>query len=270
MLKGQNEKLTNKKFYMWMLSGVLVVICICTVSLNIVGPFKEKKQDYADLKEPVVENEISTKDSEAKKESTDKVVGPEVQVSQEDEKVNLLENDIVDDGQQEDANKVEAETTESEPESVSVMSNSKKNIFEGLSFDEEKGLTWPVKGNVVLKYSMDKPIYFATLQQYKHNDAMCIAAEEGTNIVSAADGVVTKIYENEETGKTLEMAIDKDYYVTYGQLKDVCVKEGDKLTAGQKIASVAKPTKYYVSEGSNVYLKIVHNELPVNPMDILD
>lgn len=38
-----------------------------------------------------------------------------------------------------------------------------------LAFSEDTLLAWPVDGNVMMNYSMDKTIYFATLDQYKYN-----------------------------------------------------------------------------------------------------
>lgn len=265
MLKGQNEKLKNKKFYIWMLSGVLVVICICAVGLNITGLNKGKKQELADLNGPSVENNIATKDEVKQTEEPNKGAADNEENEQSagnaEDELNLLENDIVDGGQQAETEDAKQE----EPESVSVMSN-KNNVLNGLKFDEESGLDWPAKGNVILDFSPDKTIYFPTLSQYKCNPAIIIGLEEGASVASAAKGVVTKIYDNEETGRTLEMAIGNDYTLTYGQLKDISVKEGDTLSAGQKFASIAKPTKYYVVEGSNLFFKVTQNETPVDPL----
>ncbi|MFR6590017.1 MAG: hypothetical protein ACLURV_07700 [Gallintestinimicrobium sp.] len=41
-----------------------------------------------------------------------------------------------------------------------------------LSFGKSEKLAWPIAGNVLLNYSMDKTIYFPTLQQYKYNPSV--------------------------------------------------------------------------------------------------
>ena len=41
-----------------------------------------------------------------------------------------------------------------------------------LSFSEDSNLVWPVNGTVLMSYSMDKTIYFSTLDQYKYNPAL--------------------------------------------------------------------------------------------------
>ena len=40
---------------------------------------------------------------------------------------------------------------------------------------------------------------------------------------------------------------------------------GEYVDAGQMIAKVAAPTKYFLVEGSNLYLKCTQNGAPVDP-----
>ena len=64
---------------------------------------------------------------------------------------------------------------------------------EPLAFTEEDILSWPIDGNVILPYSMEQTIYFATLDQYKYNSAVMIAGEIGEEVWAATDGEVTSI-----------------------------------------------------------------------------
>ena len=41
------------------------------------------------------------------------------------------------------------------------------------------------------------------------------------------------------------MDLGNEYTVLYGQLKDIRVKEGTMVNAGEVIAKVAEPTSYY-------------------------
>lgn len=49
-------------------------------------------------------------------------------------------------------------------------------------------MLWPMEGNVILNYSMDSTIYFATLDQYKYNPAVIIAGEVNNKVYSVAKG----------------------------------------------------------------------------------
>ena len=138
-----------------------------------------------------------------------------------------------------------------------------------LDFTDSDTLVWPIVGNVLVNYSMDKTVYFATLDQYKYSPAIVIAAVEGEGITAAADGQVTDIYQDPETGTTVVMNLGDGYELTYGQLKDLAVSEGDMVETGDLVGSVAAPTMYYSVEGANVYFKLTKDGTPVDPMSRL-
>lgn len=137
---------------------------------------------------------------------------------------------------------------------------------EELIFPEEEQLLWPVVGNILINYSMDNPVYFATLEQYKYHPAIVIQAKEGQNVMAAAKGRVSKIEKTEELGNVVTMDIGSGYEVAYGQLGNIQIKEGDLVEKGTYIADVAAPTKYYSVEGVNVYFALKKDGVPVNPM----
>ena len=139
-------------------------------------------------------------------------------------------------------------------------------VTEPLSFAGTDALTLPVVGEVLLDYSMDKAIYHATMQQYKYNPALVLAAAEGTVITAAADGIVKNIYYDAQTGNTVIFDVGDGYELTYGQLEEIAVSEGDRVSVGDLIGKVASPTIYYSEEGSNVYLKLTKDGTPVDPL----
>ena len=163
----------------------------------------------------------------------------------------------------------EAQTeTEFENQTAEVLSGDSQ--IHNLVFNEEEGLVWPVQGEILLNYSMEKPIFFKTLAQYKCNSALVIEAKEGTQIFSATKAVITDIATTDEIGVTITANIGNDYEVIYGQVADVQVKVGDIVEKGDLLGVVAAPTKYYVEEGSNLYFKVLEAGEPVNPLLLLN
>lgn len=134
-----------------------------------------------------------------------------------------------------------------------------------LHFAEGDGLLRPVGGEVLIPFSMDSSVYFYTLEHYKRNSAMVIAAEKGAEVVACADGKVVEVFQNEEIGHAVTMEIGDGYKITYGQLENINVGLNSYVEQGQTIASVAAPTKYYSVEGSNLYLRLTADGKPVNP-----
>lgn len=139
-----------------------------------------------------------------------------------------------------------------------------------LSFSAETDhLLWPVAGNVIMDYSMDKTVYFTTLDQYKYNPAVIIQGTLDENVMSAAAGQVTKIETLEETGMTVTMDIGDGYEVIYGQLKELPIQEGDYLKAGETVGYISEPTRFYTKEGCNLYFEVTKDGEPIDPMDLL-
>lgn len=135
-----------------------------------------------------------------------------------------------------------------------------------LTFSDSDTLIWPIVGNILVNYSMDKTVYFPTLQQYKYNPAIIIQASEGDLITSASAGKVKSVFQDPKIGNAVVMELGGGYEATYGQLTNILVSEGSYVAAGDIIAEVAAPTKYFSVEGTNVYFKLTKDGEPVNPM----
>lgn len=138
-------------------------------------------------------------------------------------------------------------------------------VTQELRYSESNGLIRPLAGSTLIPFSTEKSVYFSTLDQYKRNTAMMISAAEGTAVVACAEGKVVNIFQNEEIGHAITMELGDGYQITYGQLRDIRVAIGSYVNPGDTIATVAAPTKYYVREGSNLYLKLTANGTPVDP-----
>lgn len=144
-----------------------------------------------------------------------------------------------------------------------------EDTLKQLSFAVEDGLGWPLVGDVILGYSMDKSIFFETLQQYRYNPGIYISANEGDVVNACAKGIVTEIGQDTILGTYVRTNLGDGYEVTYGQLKDLQVKENDVVARGQVIGSVAQSTIYFTKEGEHVYLEIEKDGKPINPMNML-
>ena len=141
---------------------------------------------------------------------------------------------------------------------------------DSLYFDVDDGLLWPVKGNILKDYSPDRVVYFETLAQFKCNPAVMIEAQIGTEVQNAANGIITSITKEEETGVTVTVNIGSGYSLVYGQLNDdINYKVGDEVLEGQVIGTIAKPTMYYSVEGSNLYFQVIKDKETMNPMLLL-
>lgn len=138
-----------------------------------------------------------------------------------------------------------------------------------LHFTESSELKWPVDGNVLMNYSMDKTIYFSTLDQYKYNPALVIEGQVGQDVRTACECKVVDIQNHAETGTTVTVDLGDGYQAVYGQLGDVFVTKDERLAEGDLIGYLAEPTKYYSVEGCNLYFQLLKDGEPINPLDYL-
>lgn len=137
-----------------------------------------------------------------------------------------------------------------------------------LGFSADQGLVRPVSGDVLIPYSMDRTVYFTTLDQYKCNPATVYRVEEGTQVIACAEGRVASIFSNEEIGQAVALDLGNGYQVVYGQLQALNVSEGDYVNPGQIIAAVAAPTIYYSLEGSNLYFMLEQDGAALDPQNM--
>ena len=161
-------------------------------------------------------------------------------------------------------------TDAAEAASASIISE-QTLMDNGVSYEAQgASLLWPAAGTILIDYSMDGSVYFPTLNQYKYNPALVIGSDTGNQVLAAAKGIVESTYVDEETGTTLVLNIGNGYKLTYGGLKELQAKEGDVLESGAVIGYVSEPTKYYSTEGSNVYFAMTKDGEPVDPVLYLE
>ncbi len=220
----------------------------------------EQQQNKAETKDDLVADERFTRDDYADlSENNDMDVDPNFMEVNSGEVRNDRYSLIIEGS--EDAKQPEAEIT---MEDAAVEEEAK---VAAPMFQEGDKLQMPIVGEVLLDYSMDKAVYFATMQQYRYNPSVVIAAKPGDAITAAADAMVKKIYNDAQTGNTILFDLGGGYELTYGQLTDITVKEGQQVKAGDLVGKVAEPTIFYTVEGSNVYFKMTKDGEPVNPLE---
>lgn len=233
-MRGRKSIINDKRIYMVAVLAVISVGIIVAMTITA----KNKKNNTG--KKIIDLNEATTEDyNVVKRENTSTTE-------------NIPETT--------DKDAVENETTVLEEEKVNVIP-----VIE--NFAKTKELQWPVVGNIIIDYSMDKTVYFPTLKVYKCNAGIIIQSEVGTDVVSAAYGIVSEIGKNEEIGNYIVMDLGDGYSVTYGQLKNITAKKGDTIEKGKIIGTVAKPTKYYSIEGCNVYFQLDKDGTPIDPVE---
>ncbi|MFR5832000.1 MAG: peptidoglycan DD-metalloendopeptidase family protein, partial [Lachnospiraceae bacterium] len=71
-------------------------------------------------------------------------------------------------------------------------------------------------------------------------------------------------------GTYLCVTLGDEYQAIIGNMDNVSVAEGDYVLKGTVLGGLAEPTKYYVTEGPNLYFELQKNGEPVDPLDYLE
>ena len=283
------EFFKGKGYYVLLFVGIIAIAAVAIIGSNLSSNNDDETEDFVvDLNEP--DNNIASEDNNNLQADTnysldqvsDQGQGIDVAEGSDDVANNdsLLEYDVY---SEEEENGIDL--AEYKPDHIRAAEKSQTNTEEetpavettgatvqnlpNLSFQVDKGLLWPVEGNVIMNYNVDHLVYHATLMQFKVNPAIIIDAEVGTEVKSAADGVIADIYDDPVTGLTVTMNIGDGYSLLYGQLANVNHKIGDRLSEGDVIGVINEPTKFYSVEGSNLYFMVLEDEETVNPMLLL-
>ncbi|MBO5426171.1 MAG: M23 family metallopeptidase [Lachnospiraceae bacterium] len=251
---------STKGFYIALSVGVFAF-----AALMVAGDLREtreemEKEQIVDLNEPadqIADSTDATKEAEDDTNKTEKTT----ETNSPSAVADVKEEDVD-----------EAPVTEESIQEETVLTNSDGAEAEeapDIVFDEERSLLWPVMGNVILPYSMDTTVYFQTLDVYKCNPAILIQAEEGTNVTAACNGIVKDITETREFGTMVVVDLGSGYEATYGQVMNVCVNVGDRVSESQNIAEIAPASSYYSEEGNHLYFAITKDGVPVDPMSLI-
>lgn len=248
---------------------VVAVACLLLGAMGFAGLYmtnqteneqaknQDSNQDIVEESDEIIigSNLSDYEDFESDEENQEENQFAEIDIDSEDTPDSNLDQNMDQDDEIEDL--VEPE------QSVGTITQEK------LHFNPDNGVVWPIEGTVLLDYSMDKTIFFPTLQQYQYNPAMVISGKVNDKVYFVAKGKITDIKTNEETGCTVTQDIGDGYTAIYGQLKELNFEVGDMVESGQVVGYVGEPTKYYSLEGSNVYFQVLKDGVPVDPEEIL-
>ena len=155
------------------------------------------------------------------------------------------------------------------PDTASIDSAETAGGGSEINFSEEDKLIWPVSGAVLMNYSMNKTVYFATLEEYKYNPALIIGGAVNDQVISAGKGIVKSIDKSPQEGTAVTVDMGNGYEAIYGQLQNVQVKTGDSVEAKTVLGYLAEPTRYYSVEGCNLYFEFRKDGQPVDPLQYL-
>ncbi|MDP4180682.1 MAG: peptidoglycan DD-metalloendopeptidase family protein [Bacillota bacterium] len=123
---------------------------------------------------------------------------------------------------------------------------------------------WPAEGNLSSHFGgRDDP--FNSTERF--HAGIDIAADYGSDILAAADGIVIKADWYSGYGRAIVLSHGHGLTTVYGHTSEIVVKEGQKVKKGQLIGRVGSTGR---STGPHLHFEVRKNDTPVNPLNFLD
>jgi lipoprotein NlpD len=118
-------------------------------------------------------------------------------------------------------------------------------------------LSWPVRGRILKGFSSSKP----------KNDGLNIAAPKGTPVRATAPGSIKRVGNLiKDFGNVILVDHGQGVISVYAHLNDSLVKEGQKVTQGQKIGTVGKTGNV---KQTQLHFEVRDGTKPVDPKNYL-
>lgn len=130
---------------------------------------------------------------------------------------------------------------------------------------------WPVSGQTLTGYSMQKLSYSQTMQDWRTHDGIDLLAALGTQVKAACAGTVTAVYDDAYLGTTLVLSHDGGYSTQYSNLAAMpTVAVGDTVAAGDVIGAVGATALLEAGEEPHLHFSVCRDGISFDPSDFID
>lgn len=128
----------------------------------------------------------------------------------------------------------------------------------------------PLKGEVLMAFSVDQLVYSPTLADWRTHDGVDISAAPGTTVLAATAGTVASVEDDPLMGTTVVIDHQGGYTTTYSNLQATpTVLPGDLVTAGQIIGAVGTTASAESAQSPHLHFSVSQDGKPVNPEEFL-
>ncbi len=135
---------------------------------------------------------------------------------------------------------------------------------------EEFELSLPVSGTIAKGHDSTIQVWSETMGDYRVHLGVDIESAEGAPVCAAADGTVSKIWDDALMGRCVAISHDGDIYTFYKNLDTTLssgIKEGTKVKCGQEIGCVGDTALAELADEPHLHIEMTVKGLAVDPRD---
>lgn len=129
----------------------------------------------------------------------------------------------------------------------------------------------PLKGEVLMAFSVDQLVYSPTLADWRTHDGVDISAKPGATVLAATAGTVASVEDHPLMGTTVVIDHQGGYTTTYSNLQSKpTVEPGDLVTAGQIIGAVGTTAAAEAAQSPHLHFSVTRDGEAVDPSEFLN
>ncbi|MBO5682877.1 MAG: M23 family metallopeptidase [Clostridia bacterium] len=131
----------------------------------------------------------------------------------------------------------------------------------------------PTNGVLSKKHDPTLQVYSSTMKDYRVHLGVDIVTEESAPVYAAADGKISKIWEDTLMGYCIAVKHSGDCYTIYKNLSETIpegISEGVSVRAGQLIGTVGESAMLELAEEPHLHFEMTVADLAVDPLEYFD
>ena len=133
---------------------------------------------------------------------------------------------------------------------------------------DQMTLLLPTQGEVDKNFSGDSLVKSATMRDWRVHNGIDITAEIGTEVVAAADGVVSDLYFDDLMGITVRIDHKNGAETLYQNLSgETRVEVGQMIKKGDLISGVGDTSSCEIKDSPHLHFVLLVDGKAVDPMD---
>lgn len=139
--------------------------------------------------------------------------------------------------------------------------------------DKLPSFSLPVSGALLKKHDPTTQVFSNTMNDYRVHLGIDVTTEASAPVYAAADGKVSKIWEDSLMGYCMAIEHSGDCYTIYKNLSKTLpegISEGISVRSGQLIASVGDSAMIEVADEPHLHFEMTVSDLAVDPLKYFD
>lgn len=126
-------------------------------------------------------------------------------------------------------------------------------------------------GKITTVFSGNSLVYSKTLDQYVIHEGIDFEAPMDSPVMAVSEGTITKVYNDDKLGITIEVTHQGGYQTRYSNLStDRMVEEGDVVKAGEVISGIGTTALFESLDSPHLHFEVWKDGVAVNPSSFMD